>query len=133
MFCLFFLVSSSIAADPQFTKLKKGEAAPWDGRLFNDEAVAKFIVEDRLKVDQCDIQTSYFLKVQKAEIDLAYKKDLIDLNTSVAILEQKVSLRNDRIIELESLKTPPNPLWYTTAGFLLGSAVTIAITYSVNQ
>lgn len=133
MFGLFFLVSTSIAADPQFTKLKQGEAAPWDGRLFNDEAVAKFIVEDRLKVDQCEIQTSYSLEILKAELDLKHKKELISLNTNIAILEQKVVLRNDRITELESLKTPPNPLWYTTMGFLFGSAVTIGITYSVNQ
>jgi|TARA_R110001592_G_scaffold350819_2_gene647289 hypothetical protein len=133
MFGLLFLVSSSIAADPQFTKLKEGDIAPWDGRLFNDAAVAKFIVEDRLKVDQCEIQTSYSLEILNAELDLKHKKELLSLNTDITILEQKVSLRNDRITALESLKTPPNPFWYTTAGFLLGSAVTIAITYSVNQ
>jgi len=133
MFGLLFLLSTASAADPQFTKLEKGESAPWPGRLFNDEAVAKFIVEDRLKVDQCEIQTSYSLEVLNAELDLKHKKALVSLNTDIAILEQKVLLRNDRITELESLKTPPNPLWYTTAGFLFGSVVTIAITYSVNQ
>ena len=132
MFGLFFLLSSAVA-EPQFTKLSEGETAPWAGRLFNDEAVVKFIVEDRLKVDQCEIQTSYSLEILRAELDLKHKKELINLNTDMSILEQKVLLRNDRITELESLKTPPNPFWYTTAGFLVGSAATIAITYSVNQ
>ena len=132
MFSLFFLLGVA-HGEPEFTKLEQGEVAPWTGRLFNDEAVAKFIVEDKLKVDQCEIQTQYSLNVLNAELDLKHKKELVDLNTSIAILEQKVLLRNDRITELESLKTPPNPLWYTTAGFLFGSAVTIAITYSVNQ
>ena len=132
MFGLFFLLSSAVA-EPQFTKLNEGETAPWAGRLFNDEAVVKFIVEDRLKVDQCEIQTSYSLEILRAELDLKHKKELININTNLSILEQKVLLRNDRITELESLKTPPNPFWYTTAGFLVGSAATIAITYSVNQ
>ena len=132
MFGLFFLLSSAVA-EPQFTKLSEGEAAPWAGRLFNDEAVVKFIVEDRLKVDQCEIQTSYSLEILRAELDLKHKKELINLNTNMTILEQKVLLRNNRITELESLKTPPNQFWYTTAGFLVGSAATIAITYSVNQ
>ena len=132
MFGLFFLLSSAVA-EPQFTKLSEGETAPWAGRLFNDEAVVKFIVEARLKVDQCEIQTSYSLEILRAELDLKHKKELINLNTDMSILEQKVLLRNDRITELESLKTPPNPFWYTTAGFLVGSAATIAITYSVNQ
>ena len=132
MFGLFFLLSSAVA-EPQFTKLSEGETAPWAGRLFNDEAVVKFIVEDRLKVDQCEIQTSYSLEILRAELDLKHKKELININTNMSILEQKVLLRNDRITELESLKTPPNPFWYTTAGFLVGSAATIAITYSVNQ
>jgi hypothetical protein len=69
----------------------------------------------------------------KGEIAAKHKKELINLNTDMSILEQKVLLRNDRITELESLKTPPNQFWYTTAGFLVGSAATIAITYSVNQ
>ena len=132
MFGLFFLLSSAVA-EPQFTKLSEGETAPWAGRLFNDEAVVKFIVEDRLKVDQCEIQTSYSLEILRAELDLKHKKELININTDMSILEQKVLLRNDRITELESLKTPPNQFWYTTAGFLVGSAATIAITYSVNQ
>jgi hypothetical protein len=132
MFGLLFLLNSAIA-EPQFTKLIEGEAAPWAGRLFNDEAVVKFIVEDRLKVDQCEIQTSYSLEILRAELDLKNKKELISLNTDMSVLEQKVLLRNDRITELERLKTPPNQFWYTTTGFLVGSAVTIVITYSVNQ
>ena len=132
MFSLFFILGTA-HGEPEFTKLKKGEVAPWEGRLFNDEAVAKFIVEDKLKVDQCEIQTQYSLNVLNAELELAHKKELVELNTTNAILEQKVSLRNDRITALESLKTPPNPFWYTTAGILIGSGITIGITYAVNQ
>ena len=131
MFVLFFLLSAAVA-EPKFTKLNEGEVAPWTGRLFNDEAVVKFIVEDRLKVDQCEIQTSYALEVLSAELDLEYKKELIILNADISVLEQKALLRNDRIAGLESLKTPHNPFWYSIGGILVGSGITIGIAHAVN-
>jgi len=133
MFGLFFLLATALAADPQFTKLEVGEPAPWAGRLFNDAAVSKFIVTDKFKVEECNIQIEYSLAKLDAELNLTHKKEQIDLNVQVKILEDKVSLRDDRIKDLESLKTPPNHLWYTTAGILIGSGITIGITYAVNQ
>ena len=132
MFSLFFLLSN-VYAEPQFTKLEAGEVAPWSGRLFNDEAVSKLIVTDKFKVEECNIQIEYVLSKQLAELSLTHKKAQIDLDMQVKILEDKVSLRDNRIQSLESIKTPPNHLWYTTAGILIGSGITIGITYAVNQ
>jgi len=132
MFSLYFLLINAYA-EPQFTKLKEGEVAPWDGRLFNDAAVSKLIVTDKFKVEECNIQIEYSLSKQNAELSLDHKRAQIDLDTQIKILEDKVSLRDDRIKSLEILKTPPNHLWYTTAGILIGSGITIGITYSVNQ
>ena len=131
MFSLFFLLSTATAADPQFTKLKEGEVAPWDGRLFNDAAVAKFVVEDKFKVEQCEIQTSYELQKLEAKLDLSHQKALIDMETQNQILTQKVELRDQRIKDLENLKDPPNPFWYVTSGFVLGAGATIGIVYAV--
>ncbi len=132
MFGLLFLLGVA-SAEPEFTKLEKGDAAPWEGRLFNAEAVSKFIVEDKFKIEQCEIQIDYSLEKQKAELGLEHKKEIVELRTQIAILEQKLSLRNDRIHGLEKIKTPPNPFWYSTAGFLIGSGVTVGISYTVNQ
>tara|TARA_X000001388_G_C2194897_1_gene108979 strand:+ start:116 stop:517 length:402 start_codon:yes stop_codon:yes gene_type:complete len=133
MFGLFFLLTAAIAADPQFTKLEKGEPAPWSGRLFNDEAVAKFIVDDKYKVEQCNIQIEYEVSKSNLNLSLDHQKQMIELQTKNQILSDKITLRNDRIKELENLKTPPNPFWYTLGGILVGSGVTIGITYAVNQ
>ena len=133
MFSLFFLLTTAFAEGPQFTKLEEGQPAPWTGRLFNDEAVAKFLIEDKYKIEQCNILIDYEKSKAKANLDLEYTKKIIDLETQNKILIDKVSLRDDRINSLESLKTPPNPFWYTIGGILVGSGITIGITYAVNQ
>ena len=133
MFGLFFLLLTTAAADPQFTKLEKGEVAPWTGRLFNDEAVAKFIVEDKLKIEQCEIQTTYELNNLRADLDLTHTKQVLELQTQLAILDQKVDLRDQRIKGLEKMKTPPNSFLWTAVGFITGAGVTVGITYAVNQ
>ena len=135
MFGLFFLPGITFAAEPetQFTKLKKGEMAPWDGRLFNDAAVAKFIFEDKYKIEQCNIITKYELEKQSANLNLQHQKITIDYQTQIKILEEKVNLRDDRIKSLEKIKKPPNAFLWTAGGFIVGSAITVGITYAVNQ
>ena len=133
MFGLFFLLATATAADPQFTKLKQGDPAPWDGRLFNDEAVAKFLVEDKFKIEQCEIQTTYELKNLRSDLELEYMRKTIDLETQIKILDQKVELRDQRIKSLEKMKTPPNSFLWSAVGFIAGAGVTVGITYAVNQ
>ena len=53
---LFF--TSLALAQPIMTPLYEGEVAPFDGRLFNDEAVVSMLaMKDHLE-DQCDIQSA---------------------------------------------------------------------------
>ena len=131
---LSFLFLLAIAdAKPQFMQMKQGEIAPFDGRLLNDEAITKIAIEDKFKVEQCEFQISYSLEKQKLFLDYENLQKTIKLESDINILKTKLDLRDNRIKALESLKTSPNPFWYTTAGFLVGSAATIAITYSVNQ
>tara|TARA_Y100000593_G_C4202600_1_gene282642 strand:+ start:220 stop:618 length:399 start_codon:yes stop_codon:yes gene_type:complete len=132
MFSLFFLLGVA-SAEPEFTKLEKGEPAPWAGRLFNDEAVAKFIVEDKFKIEQCEIQTMYEVQKLKSSLDLEYSKKIIELESQITVLDQKVILRDDRIKNLEKIKTPPNAFLWATAGFITGAGITVGITYAVNQ
>ena len=118
-------------ADPQFTELKQGEVAPFDGRLLNDEAIIKISVEDKFKAQQCDLQIDYAKQKQKALLDLEAEKARIDMEAQVKILEEKVSLRDERIKSLEKLSKPKGQLFYATTGFLVGSAATIGILYAV--
>ena len=66
---------AAYAAEPKFTVLEEGDPAPFDGRLFNAEAVSKLIVEDRMKVEQCNIHIEY--EVGKAKATSKYQYDLL--------------------------------------------------------
>ena len=77
MFFMFLLLACPVAhgAEPTFTTLKKGEEAPFDGRLFNDEAVAKMIVDKRFEGKQCELRVDYELSLLKSQEK--YKYDLL--------------------------------------------------------
>ena len=52
---ILFLLATAIA-EPLMVHLEEGEAAPFHGRLMNDEAVANIIVGKEMSVEQCEIQ-----------------------------------------------------------------------------
>ena len=128
---LGFLLMSLAFAEPQFAELSEGELAPFAGRLLNDEAIIKIAVEDKFKVQQCEIQIDYEKQKLNSLNDLELQKVKIDLNSQVDILNQKVIIRDDRIKELERLSKPIRPILYVASGFLVGAGTTIGILYAV--
>ena len=129
---LGLLLSALCFADPQFLVLDEGEAAPFPGRLLNDEAITKLAVEDSFKVEQCNFQINYELEKQKLELELKFEKEKIRLETDKKILEEKVRLRDQTIVQLKDLRKPWPPVFYVSGGFFVGAATTIAILYAVN-
>ncbi len=133
-FILAFLLVYSPTANaetPAFTPLKKGQPAPFDGRLFNNAAVSKFIVEDRLKVEQCNVQIEY--EVGKANVKSKYKHDLLTARCEAddQRLQDMITIRNDEIKFLRKSYEPPKTQWWLAGGFALGAASAIGIMYAV--
>ena len=128
---LGFLLLSLAWAEPQFTQLKAGDIAPFDGRLLNDEAIVKLAVEDQFKVQQCELQIDYEKQKLGAVHKLDVQKVKVDFGAKVNILENKVELRNERIEDLEKLSKPIKPVFYVASGFLVGAGTTIGILYAV--
>jgi len=128
---LGFLLLSLAWAEPQFTQLKEGEPAPFDGRLLNDEAIVQIAVTDKYKVQQCDLQIVYERQKLEALQKFEIEKAKIELNAQYQIYENKVALRDVRIKELEKLSKPIQPVFVAAAGFLVGAGSTIGILYAV--
>lgn len=128
---LCFLLASIAFAEPQFTDMKLGEPAPFDGKLLNNEAIIKLAVEDKFKVEQCDLQISYEKQKLETIHTFELEKVKIDLETDIKILEEKVLLRDQRINDIKSLSKPTKPILYVAGGFIVGAGSTIAILYAV--
>ena len=133
-FILAFLLVYSPPAnadDPTFIPLKKGQPAPFEGRLFNDAAVSKFIVEDRLKIEQCNVQIEY--EVGKANAASKYKLDLHSAKCEAddQRLQDMIEIRNDEIKFLRKSYEPSKHQWWLAGGFVVGAGTAIGIMYAV--
>ena len=128
---LGFLLMSLAFAEPQFTVLKQGETAPFDGRLLNDDAIVQIAVTDKYKVQQCDLQIAYEKQRLTTLHQLEVEKAKIQADAQVKILETKIELRDNRIKDLEKLSKPIKPILYVAGGFLVGAGTTIGILYAV--
>ena len=122
---------AAYAEEPQFTKIKKGQKAPFDGRLFNNAAVSKLIVENRMKVERCDIQIAY--EVSKVKAASKYQHDLLSARCEAddQRLQDLITIRDDEIKFLRKSYKPSKNHWWAAGGFVLGSATAIGIMYSI--
>ena len=131
---LGFLLAWSPAAhaeEPEFAVLKEGEAAPFTGRLFNDAAVSKLIVQDKFKIEQCNIQIEY--EVGKANAASKYQYDLLSARSEAddQRYQDLLSIRDDEIKFLRKAYEPPNNHWWLAAGFVVGAGSAIGIMYAI--
>ena len=130
---MFLLLLSLMASanEPKFAPLKKGEPAPFNGRIFNDAAVSKLIVDNRLKAEQCNIEIEYHKKRTVAEEKL--KKDLLQAkyDADKQRFTDMLALRQEENEKLQKLIKPNRNGWWLAGGFMLGTATSITIMHVV--
>ena len=135
MFLLLLLLICSTAhgAEPEFVVLKEGQKAPFDGRLFNDVAVSKLIVENRLKAEQCNIEIEYHSNKTKAEEKLNY--GLLEARCEAADqrLNDLITIKEDENERLKKLIKPSRSNWWAAGGFAVGVVTSISIMHAVKQ
>ena len=113
--------------------LEEGEAAPFDGRLMNDEAVANIIAGREMSVDQCEIQKELAIATTKAELQLELDYLKAELETET---EKNIALLEIRDTEIEVLRKEMKPnktMWAFFGGFLLASGTSLGTYYSVRE
>jgi len=135
-FLLGFLIAWSNAAyafeqKPKFTKLNQGQKAPFEGRLFNDAAVSKLIVENRFKAEQCNIEIEFHKNraIQKEK----YNFNLLSAKCEAAddYTKDLMSINEDEIDRLNKLVKPNRNMWWLSGGFIAGVGASIAIMHAV--
>ena len=133
MFFMFLLLACPVAhgAEPTFTTLKEGETAPFDGRLFNNEAVAKMIVDKRFEGKQCELRVDYEVGLMKTNEQYKYDILLAKSEADDMRLNELINIKDDENERLRELIKPPNNGWWLAGGFVAGAATSIGIMHIV--
>ncbi len=130
---LFLLLGCPVAHadEAAFVNLEEGQAAPFSGRLFNDPAVSKLIVDNQFRDLECKLRVDFELGQSKAKeqyrYDLLYAKSEADNQR----LTDMINIRNDHIESLEKYVRPSNSHWWAIGGFTIGAGTAIGIMYAV--
>ena len=129
---LLFLLSTAIA-EPLMVHLEEGEAAPFHGRLMNDEAVANIIAGREMSVEQCEIQKELALSLSKAELQLEIDYLKAELETETEKNTTLLGLRDQEIAALRKEIRPNKTMWAFFGGFLLASGTSLGTYYAVRK
>mgnify|MGYP003118076239 FL=1 len=116
---------------PKFSNIKQGEVAPFDGRLFNNAAVSKIIVDSQFDNLECKLRVDF--EVNRTKIEEQYKYDLLYAKSEAdnQRLTDVVDIRDQHIQSLEKYVRPSNAHWWAIGGFTVGAGAAIGIMYAI--
>ena len=129
MFFMFLLLACPVAHAeiPEFTSLKKGEVAPFDGRLFNDEALSQLLVDNKFKGKECKLRVEYEVGLAKAYEGYKYDILLAKSEADDMRLNELINIREEENEHLRKQLEPPKHGWGLAGGFVVGVATSIGI------
>ena len=128
---LFF--TSLATAQPIMTPLSEGEVAPFDGRLFNDEAVVSMLAMKDHQQEQCDIQSAlnYSLSLSEKQLEIDYLK--IEKEALETKHELLMEIKEQEIQTLQKHVNPQRTLWAFFGGFVVGTGASLSTYYAVQK
>jgi hypothetical protein len=129
---ILFLLSLA-NAEPLMMRVEKGQTAPFDGRLFNDEAVASILADSESVIQQCEIRKDLEWKTQMSE--LQYKYDILEAEHDALKYKHNniVAIRDEEIEVLRRQGSTNRSMWMFLGGFALGTGTSLATYYAVNE
>mgnify|MGYP003149418266 CR=1 FL=1 len=123
-------------ADPEFTDLEEGEAAPFAGKLFNYEAVSELIVDKEIADEECELKTQYELDLLGAQHQLELDKFQIQFDGLQERYDTMNLIKDDEITRLQDLigKHPNRRnAWMFAGGVVAGVTTSIGIMYATAE
>lgn len=135
---LFLLFSSqSYASDGKFTFIQESEPAPFTGTLFDPEATARLLANNKFLKEEYDLKLGFELDKQRAQYELKIDQLNITIDTERERFETTLNLKNTEIGQLNKIiakKPGKNALmWGVIGGFVVGVGATVGLTYAVNK
>ena len=99
---MILLLWASLAwGQPQFTQLEEGDVAPFAGRLLNDEAISKILVDQQLASDECQIAVDYELDIAMAQWSYQMSIQELTLEGKLQRSEVLVESQKEQIVYLQ--------------------------------
>jgi hypothetical protein len=132
-FFMFLLMACPVAhaEEPVFTPVQEGDVVPFDGRLFNDAAVAKLLVDKQFEGKQCELRVDYEVGLMKVHEQFKYDILLARSEADDMRLNELISIKDDENKHLRQQIKPPNNGWWLAGGFIVGAATSIGIMFAV--
>ena len=129
---ILFLLSLA-NAEPLMMRVERGQAAPFDGRLFNDEAVASILADSESVTQQCEIRKDLEWKTQMAE--LQYKYDILEAEHDALKYKHNniVAIRDEEIEPLRKQGSTKRSTWMFLGGFALGTGASLATYHAATK
>ena len=129
---ILFLLSLA-NAEPLMMRVERGQAAPFDGRLFNDEAVASILADSESVTQQCEIRKDLEWKTQMAE--LQYKYDILEAEHDGLKYKHHniVAIKDEEIEVLRKQGSTKRSTWMFLGGFALGTGASLATYHAATK
>ncbi len=124
---------SALAQSPTVTDLEKGQIAPYSGVLFNPEAAAQLLAQQKYADAECELKIDLELDKLGAQMDLINESLKVSLRATENKYDSIIKIKNDEIDRLTSLAINSDAdytHWWTAGGFVVGALVSLAIFYA---
>jgi hypothetical protein len=122
-----------LQAEEKYTELKQGEPAPYAGILLTRESIAKIYADQETAIAKLKIEHDYQLNTNKLAAKTKY--DLLDkrYKLDIEMYQAMIKNRDDAIKKLPLYSQSHKADWSMVGGFVLGSAITVGIVYSIDK
>ena len=124
---ILMLLASIAYGEAQFTNLKVGEPAPFNGRLLNDEALASLVVNQESIEEACQIEVDYELEKAQAKWNYDFEIMKITLEGKLERSEARVEAQQAELDYLRAQDKPNRTFLWVTTGFVIGTATSVGI------
>ena len=133
---LMFTLTANATEPAKFTILEYKAPAPFEGVLFDSNAMSKILADYDLATYSCDTKTKYQLDIQAEEYDYKLKDLSIEHKALTDEYDLFIMQKDKEIDFLASAlkKTSPRYKWlYFAGGIVVGTAASYGMYKTLNE
>ena len=121
------------AADLDFYNIAAGEAAPYEGKLLTNEALAEIFTQHQLEIDI--LKAQHAAATEKQKLSETFRYDMLDTRYKLEVdMYSSMILNRDVLIKkYDPQQSYRRSDWKFVGGFLSGALITVGVSYSLDK